>query len=153
MPEFIMLCGVPTSGKSTYASKQEGYVVISSDRHIEEYAKVQGKSYNEVFDDFIEEALFLVDKELENALNNNENIILDQTNLNKKSRYKKLHKVQDNYKKTAVYFEVSKDEMLKRNHTEDRGKVVPQRVLLQMYEAFKVPSYDEGFDEIINGTL
>ena len=45
MPELIMLCGVPTSGKSTYVEKLkkmkywENSVVLSTDDYIEKESK------------------------------------------------------------------------------------------------------------------
>jgi len=43
MPELIMLCGIPTSGKSTFSKdkKYKDYVRISSDDILDEIAKKQ----------------------------------------------------------------------------------------------------------------
>ena len=53
MPKAILLCGVPTSGKSTWVKNHPGYTIISSDNIIENHAKVTGSSYNEVFEDYL----------------------------------------------------------------------------------------------------
>ena len=60
MNQLLMLCGIPTSGKSTYVQKLKTLddwkdaVVLSTDNYIEEYAKGVGQTYNEVFDDVID---------------------------------------------------------------------------------------------------
>jgi uridine kinase len=62
MPELVMLCGIPTSGKSTYLEKLkkvkywESAVILSTDNYIEAQAKRLGMTYNEVFQDCIDEA-------------------------------------------------------------------------------------------------
>jgi predicted kinase len=52
--KVIILCGVPTSGKSSWVKNNPGYTVISSDNIIENYAQHIGSTYNEVFPDYIE---------------------------------------------------------------------------------------------------
>lgn len=148
----ILLCGVPTSGKSSWvAQNRDGYTIISSDNIIENYAKNVGSSYNEVFDDYIETAIDLMIDELYHATRFDKNIICDQTHLTPKVRKRKLKMIPDHYEKIAVYFEIPKEEMLKRNHNKDRTKVVPQRVLLQMFESYKRPTIEEGFCSVHDG--
>ena len=152
-PSIIMLCGVPTSGKSSWCKNNTDFTIISSDNIIENYASSVGLSYNEVFDDYIKEAVSLMLEQLKYSVAFDKNIICDQTHLTSKIRKRKLKMIPEYYKKVAVYFEISKDEMLKRNHNEDRTKTVPQRVLLQMFDAYKRPSVEEGFDEVYDGHL
>lgn len=151
MPKAIILCGVPTSGKSTWVKNNPGYTVISSDNIIEKYASTIKSSYNEVFDNYITMAIDLMIDELYHAVGSNKDIICDQTHLTVKSRKKKLKMIPDRYKKIAVYFELSEEEMLKRNRNEDRTKTVPQRVLLQMFESYKRPTIEEGFSMVHDG--
>ena len=62
IPEIVMLCGIPCSGKSTYVNKLltyeywENSIILSTDNYIEEQAKRLGMTYNEVFQDCIDEA-------------------------------------------------------------------------------------------------
>lgn len=151
MPKAIILCGVPTSGKSTWVKNNPGYTVISSDNIIEKYASTIKSSYNEVFDNYITMAIDLMIDELCHAVGSNKDIICDQTHLTVKSRKKKLKMIPDRYEKIAVYFELSEEEMLKRNRNEDRTKTVPQRVLLQMFESYKRPTVEEGFSMVYDG--
>ena len=133
MPKAILLCGVPTSGKSSWVKNHPGYTIISSDNIIEDYAKNIGSTYDGVFDHYIQEAISLMLQQLKHAVENDENIIVDQTHLTPKVRKRKLKMIPDHYDKIAVYFEISREEMLKRNHNSDRTKTVPVHVLESMH--------------------
>jgi predicted kinase len=150
-PEVILLCGVPTSGKSSWCKNNTNFTIISSDNIIENYAENIGSTYNKVFDDYIKDAISLMLQQLKHAVENNENIIIDQTHLTPKVRKRKLKMIPDHYEKIAVYFEITKEEMLKRNHNEDRTKIVPKRVLLQMFESYSRPTVEEGFSSVYSG--
>jgi predicted kinase len=153
MPKAIILCGVPTSGKSTWTKNNPGYNIISSDDIIENYAKATELSYNEVFDTYINTAILIMVERLDYCTKNNQNVICDQTHLNVKSRKRKLRLIPDHYEKIAVYFEINKDEMFRRNKNKDRTKTIPRRVLTQMYDSYSRPSVNEGFSAIYDGQI
>ena len=151
IPELVMLCGIPCSGKSTYVNKLRAYeywkdaVVLSTDNYIEEQAKRLGMTYNEVFQDCIDEATRQLEMSFVRAKEEGKRIIWDQTNLSIKTRKKKLTKVPSIYKRTAVWFQVDLEEALKRNETRE-GKFIPESILKRMYHQFEVPTLEEGFD-------
>lgn len=148
----ILLCGVPTSGKSSWvAQNSDGYMVISSDNIIENYAKNVGSTYNEVFDDYIETAIELMLGQLRHFVHQGQNIIVDQTHLTPKVRKRKLKMIPDHYDKIAVYFEISKEEMFQRNHNKDRTKTIPDFVLESMHGSYVRPTIDEGFLTVYSG--
>jgi len=151
MPKAILLCGVPTSGKSTWVKNHPGYTIISSDNIIENHAKVTGSSYNEVFEDYIGSAIEIMLEQLKYAVNHNQNIIVDQTHLTPKSRKRKLRLIPNHYEKICVYFEIPKDEMFRRNKNADRTKTVPRRVLIQMHDSYIRPTEKEEFSGVYNG--
>ncbi len=153
MSKAIILCGVPTSGKSTYTKNNPDYVVISSDNIIENYAMNINSTYDAIFNEYITEAISLMLQQLKHAVENNEKIIVDQTHLTPKVRKRKLKMIPDHYEKIAVYFEITKEEMLKRNHNEDRTKIVPVHVLESMHDSYIRPCISEGFSEVLNGHL
>lgn len=148
-----MLCGIPTSGKSTYVESllKIDYwinsVVLSTDYYIDYYAKKVGKTYNEVFDNYISVATDSMNKYLQFAIENNKNIIWDQTNLSVKTRRKKLSKLPSIYKIGAVYFEISLEEALERNKHRE-GKFIPESILKRMYHQFEKPTISEGFNYV-----
>ena len=151
IPELVMLVGIPCSGKSTYVNKLRDYeywkdaVVLSTDNYIEEQAKRLGMTYNEVFQDCIDEATRQLEMSFVRAKEEGKRIIWDQTNLSIKTRKKKLTKVPSIYKRTAVWFQVDLEEALKRNETRE-GKFIPESILKRMYHQFEVPTLEEGFD-------
>jgi predicted kinase len=148
----ILLCGVPTSGKSSWvAQNEDGYTIISSDNIIENYALNTGSSYNEVFDDYIETAISLMIDQLYYAVGHNQDVICDQTHLTPKVRKRKLKMIPDHYEKIAVYFEISKEEMIRRNHNEDRTKTIPDSVLESMHNSYVRPTIEEGFLAVYGG--
>ncbi len=148
-----MLCGIPTSGKSTYVQRLkkipywENAVVLSTDNYIEEYAKRVGQTYNEVFDDVIPDATRELELQLRDATQNGKDIIWDQTNLSVKTRKRKLSKLPSFYARGVVYFEVSLEEALERNKHRE-GKFIPESILKRMWHQFEKPTVSEGFDYV-----
>lgn len=153
MSHLIMLCGIPTSGKSTYTKMNfqlSGYKILSTDNYLEAIAEQNNSTYNEVFDAFIGQATKRLEFDLISATINDVSIIWDQTNLSAKTRKNKLKKIPETYFKTAIYFEIELEEALKRNETRE-GKFIPKDILKRMYHQFEIPTVEEGFDSIVKG--
>lgn len=151
-----MLCGIPTSGKSTYLVKHLlelecfDYTVLSTDSYIENRAMENNLTYNEVFEEFIKPAQKRLDFDLEHAVRGSRNIIWDQTNLTAKTRKSKLSRIPSNYHKVAVWFDISLEDAMIRNQQRP-GKVIPGSVLKRMFYTFAPPTSSEGFDQITQG--
>lgn len=158
-PELIMLCGIPCSGKSTWilVGQTEGpdfpddFTLLSTDSYIEKVAERCNSTYNEMFEECIGEANRQLELDLIEAKDKGKHIIWDQTNLTRKTRKKKLSKIPSHYRRIAMWFEVDLDEALRRNKTRP-GKVIPQRVMMQMHSQFTPPTVEEGFDYVIKAT-
>jgi predicted kinase len=153
MSECVMLCGIPTSGKSTYVEKLKKLdywkdaIVLSTDAYIEKQAQRMGMTYNQIFDDVIDNATRELELEFIMAKDKGRDIIWDQTNLSVKSRRKKLSKLPSFYARGAVYFDISMEEALERNKHRE-GKFIPESILKRMYHQFEKPSISEGFDYV-----
>ena len=147
-----MLVGIPTAGKSTFSNqkKYKDYIRVSSDDILQEVAKERQQSYNTVFKANIRFAQIAMMKVLRKAIEDGKNIIIDQTNLTKKSRREKLKLIPPHYKKTAVYFIVDLKTALKRN-TQRPGKVIPPEILERMIKEYELPTNEEGFSQVIRG--
>jgi predicted kinase len=154
MPKLYMLIGVPGSGKSTWFSNYVKEVtkgphntaLASSDMYIELLARSRGKTYNEVFQDVIKEAEKAMYESVMEAVADNADIVWDQTNLNRKTRAKKLIMIPDHYQKIAIYFPTPDD--LDARLASRPGKTIPEHVMKSMISSLEFPQYDEGFDVI-----
>jgi predicted kinase len=144
-----MAVGLPNSGKSFYWSKYfKSFIRLSTDDYIEWAANQLNLSYNEVFESQIGTASIVLNSIRDFAVSKNDSIFYDQTNLTKKTRKKKLNTFPKHYKKIAVFFDTPFEVCMKRNTTRP-GKVIPQRVMLQMNESLTIPTVDEGFSEVL----
>ena len=154
MPTFYMLIGVPGAGKSTYVNKMlcdvpSDTVVVSTDNLIDSYAQSVGKSYTEVFTKFIKVATSQAKHALLDAVAQNKDIILDQTNTTAKSRAAKLAAIPDHYRKVAVFFPTPAAKELERRLASRPGKHIPWNILQGMISQLEAPTTDEGFDEVV----
>lgn len=147
-----ILIGVPGSGKSTWVKQnhnQENTVILSTDNFIQDYADLSGKTYSEVFPDKIKWAQIEMKKDLKYAIENNLDVIHDQTNLTRKSRRMVMQDlIKAKYDITAVIFPIPLD--LDVRLKSRPGKNIPDHVIQMMIKNFKdrdnYPTYEEGFD-------
>ena len=145
-----MLVGIPSSGKSTWASNQtwaKNCVYLSSDKFIDDYAESVNKTYNEVFDEYVKTATQLLTKKAITTNVAETDAIWDQTNLTVKSRASKL-KLFPCYKKIAVVFATPDSHELARRLASRPGKSISDAIIASMTSIFQMPTTEEGFDEI-----
>jgi predicted kinase len=150
MPTMYVLVGVPGAGKSTWITNQEwtqDCVVVSTDAFVDQEAQRQGKTYSEVFDDYMPTAVDLMVDQVVQAREAGQDIIWDQTSTTVASRRKKF-KMLPNYHAVAVVFPTPDPAELERRLSSRSGKLVPWNVMQGMISSFKMPTEDEGFDEI-----
>lgn len=152
-PKFIMLCGIPGCGKSTYAKKlieqcQENIqmnniiVIHSSDDLREELYGTADDQDNNV--DLFEELHRRVKTDLQNGVS----VIYDATNINRKRRKhiinNILHKVE--CEKEIIYFSESYESAVLKSAKRTRD--VPNHVIKNMFINMHIPQYEEGWDNI-----
>lgn len=146
------LIGVPGAGKSTWVNQQEwakDCVYISTDKFVDAYAHEVGKTYNEVFKDFMPNAVKMMTDEVNQARTAGKDIIWDQTSVSIKSREKKFRML-PNYEHIAVVFRTPEPEELARRLANRPGKHIPKQVMDSMIHNWDEPTEDEGFKEIWN---
>lgn len=150
MPNLYVLVGVPASGKTTWFRNQEWTekcYYISTDRHVEAYALAHGRTYSEVFEDYMPTAVENMVEEVVRARDGNIDIVWDQTSTTVASRRKKFDML-PNYRKIAVVFNTPAPDELAQRLASRPGKVIPQEVVQGMIDQFEMPTEQEGFDEI-----
>lgn len=152
MNKLYVLVGVPGSGKSTWIKNQIwalGLPVISTDSFVEQYAYNQGKTYSEVFEEYMPTAVKLMAEQVVFYRDNNVDIIWDQTSTTVEARAKKIRMLPDYYK-IAVVFKTPEPAELARRLASRPGKNIPDHVSEVMASQLKnePPTLEEGFDEI-----
>lgn len=148
-PTLYMLIGIPASGKSTWVKTHSGeHVVLSTDNYIEEQARREKTTYDAVFTKCINAATNALNEMVGIVTKLKCDVIWDQTNLDARSRKRKLAKFLD-YRKVAVVFEIPPEHVLKERLNSREGKVIPEKIIESMKERFQYPSQEEGFDEIM----
>jgi len=150
MPKCYQLIGVPGSGKTTWINNQDWTVpcaIVSTDKWVEIYAKEVGKTYSQVFTDFMPTAVELMAKEVVLAREMHRDVIWDQTSTTVKSRAKKFAMLPD-YEHIAVVFKTPEHKELVRRLSSRPGKEIPEDVIANMIANFEMPTEEEGFKEI-----
>jgi tRNA uridine 5-carbamoylmethylation protein Kti12 len=151
----FVIVGLPGSGKSTVAyelAREYNATIASSDFYIERKAEDEGKTYNEVFDKYIGEATRVFNLKLFFAIANQANIVIDRTNLSKKTRRGYLNR----FKEAGYYVvcvTVLTDKNIRRKVNESRmekGRSISDEVVEKMENNFQIPLSSEGFDEMID---
>ena len=150
MPKCYQLIGVPAAGKSTWLRSQnwiEGMEYVSTDYHVHEYAKLQGKTYREVFEEYMPTAVELMAKEVVAARLVGRDVLWDQTSTTVKSRARKFNMLPD-YHHIAVVFPTPAIEVLKERLANRVDQPIPWEVVQGMIDNFEMPTEEEGFTEI-----
>ena len=145
MSNFIMMCGLAGSGKSTFAKhlleENPKSVIVSSDSIREELYGSESEQGNptDVFNEMRVRTLKL--------LKEGHDVIYDATNINRKRRKGFLKQLPRDIHKVIIYIATPYKNVLSNNNSRER--VVPQDVIHNMYKNLHVPIKSEGWDEII----
>lgn len=151
--KVYIFVGLPASGKSTYLDRifEEGMFVYSTDQYLEKKAAKKGKTYEDVFSDYIDKATKQANKDLAVAIENGLDIIWDQTNLGKNKRQRLIQRFkQHGYVIVCIYFPIyvqDHAEWVDRLYSRE-GKTISNDVILSMIDHMDVPDISEGFSEI-----
>lgn len=154
MNKLYVLVGVPGSGKSTWVKNQlwaKDIPVVSTDKFVEDYAKEQGKTYSEVFHEYMPIAVRLMANQALICQANNKDVIWDQTSTTIATRAKKIRML-PNYYKIAVVFKTPPTAELEKRLASRPGKEIPWEIVSSMASQLEAepPTLEEGFDEIWN---
>ena len=144
-PKLIILCGIPGSGKSTYAKNYisdctKNTIHLSSD-------SIRAELYgNESIQGNPSEVFSLMQKRAVDALNNGCDVIYDATNITRKDRASiigicpKFAKIECHIIWAPIETCIERDSK--------RERTVGKEVIDKMLKRFQAVYYDEGIDEI-----
>ena len=154
MPKCYQLIGVPAAGKSTWYKNQDwlgedkkDHKYVSTDQHVEGYARDQDKTYIEVFEEYMPTAVkqMMINVNMASAMQLD--IVWDQTSTTVNSRTRKFNALPD-YEHIAIVFATPNLEELKSRLASRPGKEIPWAVVQGMIDNFEMPTEAEGFTEI-----
>jgi len=150
MKKCYQLIGVPGAGKSTWIKNQIwalGLSVVSTDMWVEMEAERVGKTYSEIFTDYMPKAVQLMANHVVLARDKGLDIIWDQTSTTIASRARKFNMLPD-YEHIAVVFRTPEHTELMRRLMSRPGKEIPDHVIASMIASWDEPTLEEGFTEI-----
>ena len=144
MNNFVMMVGLPASGKSTYIDNNlKGYTVFSSDEYrgrmfktLDTTKEQNAKIFEAMHKDIIE------------SLRNKENVIYDACNISSKRRKNYLESIKKylkDYKKICTIIATPFKTCVKNNNERNKYKTdaffVPNKAITKMWKNFYIPYY------------
>lgn len=150
MSTLIIMCGIPGSGKSTYAKKllelHPDWEYVSRDEVRYQYVSDQEHYYDhetEVFKEFC--------NRVDMHLLNGKTVIADATHINAASRSKLTSNLTaQHYKKIILIMGTPFEECMKRNAMREGITRVPDEAMYRMQHKFKMPNhFIEEFDQVV----
>lgn len=142
-PMFVMLVGLPGSGKTEFGkSLNSDFVIYSSDAIRKEMfgnEEIQEKN-NEVFAE--------LHKRVKNRLIDGKSVVYDATNISSKRRRAFLSEISNiDCSKVCIVIATTIEKCKESNNGRDRK--VPEYVIDRMYYNFEFPGCFEGWDNIL----
>ncbi len=152
MPLFVILCGLPAYGKSTYISRHfADAVVVGLDRFLEvspQYASLA--TYNERWAAHsargARDYLAWVSATIADAAAKGKDIVVDATCLTPQIRKEWLGRCPASYSKRAICFKKPAD--WERRLGSRPGKNIPGEVLADMASRYVYATPEEGFEVV-----
>ena len=157
-----ILVGLSGSGKSTHA-KTLGQVICSTDKYVEEQARILGVSYDNAFQ--MSQSIHLFKKftkyfyeDIEYCIKNNKNFVIDRTNLGSEMRCSLISTLREMARKygkkiiiKGVYFVTPENVIWQRleHRKVIQSKSIPAMLVEEQIEKYELPTIEEGFDYLI----
>uniref|UniRef100_A0A0C9QUZ4 TSA: Wollemia nobilis Ref_Wollemi_Transcript_7737_2930 transcribed RNA sequence n=1 Tax=Wollemia nobilis TaxID=56998 RepID=A0A0C9QUZ4_9CONI len=162
--EVVMMVGLPAAGKSTWAEKwakdhpEKRYMVLGTNLALDQM-KVPGlfrkHNYGERFERLMDRATGIFNTLLARAVKIHRNYILDQTNVYKTARKRKLRAFVGFCKIAVVIFPPPQELKIRaKKRFKEMGKEVPPEAVNEMLANYVLPTSkdmqgsDEFFDEV-----
>lgn len=149
MIKIILMCGLPGSGKTFYATKKmersTNLRYVSRDCIRSNLVNFNTEDYfsheNEVFSEFINDIVFFA--------NQGSDVIADATHLNRKSRIKTIKAIKEKLnikvKFEAIFMDTPIEKCIENNNIREGWAKVPENTIKSMATRITKPSFDEGF--------
>ena len=151
MATFILLSAIPGSGKSTWArayceEHPNTYIIASDEIRIRLTGQTQDfRHENEVWATYLHDINSYVEADPDCT------VIGDSTNLKNEYRLFYCKNTPKFDKHILVVFNIPLDVCLLQNRMRPADRIVPDKAVKRMYEAFEVPSQEvmDAYDEVL----
>lgn len=162
--EVLMMVGLPAAGKTTWAENwvkshpEKRYMLLGTNLALDQmkvYGLQRKGNYGERFDRLMDRATNIFNTLLARAAKIPRNFILDQTNVYKSARKRKLRSFVDYHKIAVVIFPPPQELKIRaKKRFKEMGKEVPPEAVNEMLANYVLPlskdmrGSDEFFDEV-----
>lgn len=152
----MILIGPPLCGKTTWFNKNfkdKAVTLISRDAIVMELSGTDNYNYafNTVDQRKVNQEL---ERRIEKAVENKQNVVVDMTNLTSKRRKSTLSYFTDDYNKIAVIFPMLTEEEFKlrnKKREQEENKTIPDNVIRNMIASYQpINRQEEGFNRVIS---
>ena len=142
-PEFLMLVGLPGSGKSTYIKNH-----FNTNLHVHSSDAIREELTGSAEDQTVNAKVFeILHKRIKEDLKNGISCVYDATNISWKKRKAFLESLK-NIDCWKICHVIATPYEICLNQNTQRDRVVPEHVIKRMYMNFDMPFYNEGWDDI-----
>jgi len=155
---LTILVGPPCAGKSTWVEQNKGNaIVISRDALVEEVGRKRDMNYSEAFQFLLKnkeierkEVSDPLHRAVQEARRNKQDVIIDMTNMSKKSRRKWINQFEKDYNKNCVVFIRGFEALVECSKIRGKatGKNITRGIIMNMVRNFTLPNYSEGYSKI-----
>lgn len=151
--DIVVICGLPASGKSTFAEKyfknEERLRINRKEirKFIYEMTHFNTPWNESLFNEKDEQLVWHVERKMfEHLLHQNKKILIDNTSITRDSR-KKYTEIAQTNKKTigAIFVNITIEDCIKNNDKKGEQKV-PVNVITKLYSQIEPISKSEGFN-------
>ncbi len=147
---LYLLCGIPYSGKSTFARKDpvlSRLPCLSSDAIILAKAEQQGTTYDQIFFESIKDAEKTFQNQVTAHFKAGKSFVIDRTNSNPDTRRKLCQTAREyDFRAVCIYFEPPSDEEIKKRIAMRKNQTLSLQRVQSFRNSFVLPTLDEGFD-------
>lgn len=161
-PKLYVLVGPAGVGKSDWVRRNvTDPHIVSYDAAVDAVRKPLGLKYDDVAGSgggAHRKSVESIHKSvIRSAVDSGKDIVVDMTNMGQRARRRALSIIrghEEDYEKIAVVFDFRGMESLVHSSVEKRAKELQdkhlsRKIVQDMMDRFEMPTYDEGFDEII----